>query len=263
MKALNVISCGVFDSSAVFTGKETRERQTERFELDFIISSNGASFVNGKRHELRPGTVIFAKPGATRKSILHFKCYYIHFESDEASEFYGPLCSVPDCLRIIDPNKFQQIFEELITHSASNEPYSEWFISAKLCELFYLLCRGATINTDDRRETSEAINLAVKYIDENYGGDVSLSALSRLTGYSPNYLHSLFTRIMGVTPQKYILSVRILNAKKQLAVTDKSLAEIAYDCGFSSQSYFNMQFKAATLLTPKEYRKVNSSAYPT
>lgn len=45
-------------------------------------------------------------------------------------------------------------------------------------------------------------------------------------------------------------------AAKQLLITkDYSIARIAADCGFSSQSYFNYSFKKQTGLSPLKYRE--------
>lgn len=264
MKHIKTVSCGVFDSAVSFQGRtKTEQRVTERFELEYIISADGAAIVNGTRYDLKAGTLLIIKPNTFRQSILHFKCYYMHLEIDEKSEFYQTLVSAPDCMRVTDKPKYQSLFEEFITHVITGENSDDWFSLSKLYELFYRIRRAAAFNLDEHPQTSAAVNSAAEYIERNYGSEISLSALAAAAGYSPNYFHALFTSATGITPQKYVLSVRIKHAKKQLAVTDKPLARIAYDCGFSSQSYFTMQFKSITLLTPKEYRKLHSSGYPT
>lgn len=68
-------------------------------------------------------------------------------------------------------------------------------------------------------------------------------------------LHKLFTEYYGITPSDYILKIRISAAKQLLITKDDSLARIAADCGFSSQSYFNYSFKKQTGLSPLKYRK--------
>ena len=68
-------------------------------------------------------------------------------------------------------------------------------------------------------------------------------------------LHKLFTEYYGITPSDYILKIRISAAKQLLITKDDSIARIAADCGFSSQSYFNYSFKKQTGLSPLKYRK--------
>ena len=54
---------------------------------------------------------------------------------------------------------------------------------------------------------------------------------------------------------KYLNKVCIENAKKLLATTDKNVAEIGLECGFSVTGYFIKTFNGFTGMTPKRYRK--------
>ena len=58
----------------------------------------------------------------------------------------------------------------------------------------------------------------------------------------------------GITLRQYIISYRFKAAKKLLALTDKTIAEIAEETGFTDASYFTKSFRAAFKITPKEYR---------
>ena len=91
---------------------------------------------------------------------------------------------------------------------------------------------------------------------------ITLNMLGNLTGYTPNHFQRLFFESTGVSPQKYLEGLRIRHAKYLLAKGEKELAEIAYECGFSSQAYFSALFKRETLLTPKEFRNMSLSSYP-
>ncbi|MBQ6614418.1 MAG: AraC family transcriptional regulator, partial [Clostridia bacterium] len=55
---------------------------------------------------------------------------------------------------------------------------------------------------------------------------------------------------------KFITLMRIEDAKKMLR-GNKSITDIAFDCGFGSMRSFNHIFKAETSITPSEYRKLN------
>jgi two-component system response regulator YesN len=59
----------------------------------------------------------------------------------------------------------------------------------------------------------------------------------------------------GLTIQQHIKSIRISKAKELLLETDLSCTDIAYDLGFSDQSYFIRQFKQTTGTTPIKFRK--------
>jgi two-component system response regulator YesN len=55
---------------------------------------------------------------------------------------------------------------------------------------------------------------------------------------------------------KCVNRVRTENAKKLLAITEKSITEISFECGFSSTSYFIKIFRELTGMTPKIYRSL-------
>ena len=62
------------------------------------------------------------------------------------------------------------------------------------------------------------------------------------------------TRRVWNKPWGYIIAYRIETAKKLLLSTPKSIAEIAYECGFASSSAFICRFKAHTGKTPLVFR---------
>ena len=89
---------------------------------------------------------------------------------------------------------------------------------------------------------------------KNYENNILLKDLGELTGYSPNHFQRLFTETMGISPSKYLENLRVNKAKYLLMENEKTLSEIAYQCGFSSQAYFSKVFKKHTLLSPFEFQ---------
>ena len=68
-------------------------------------------------------------------------------------------------------------------------------------------------------------------------------------------MHKVFKASTGKTLHEYIEDRRIKKSINLLISTDMTLTEIAYECGFSSQSYFSYAFKRHTGLTPRDYAK--------
>ena len=79
--------------------------------------------------------------------------------------------------------------------------------------------------------------------------------LSELTGYHEYHLNRLFLTHTNTSLHKYILNVRINEAKKILMNTDLSLAAIAEKVGFNSNTHFSSYFKQVVGLSPLEFRK--------
>lgn len=69
------------------------------------------------------------------------------------------------------------------------------------------------------------------------------------------YLYRLFKREYNVSPQKYLIKFRLQVAVNKLENTQKSIMEIAEECGFNNVSLFCHQFKKVYKDTPLNYRK--------
>ena len=94
-----------------------------------------------------------------------------------------------------------------------------------------------------RRNNNEFITKTVEYIGANLTADLSLEALSKSVGFSPVYFHKLFKASTGKTLRDYVEEQRLKRSVDLLLSTDLTLTQIAYACGFSSQSYFSYAFK--------------------
>ncbi|MCK7559508.1 AraC family transcriptional regulator [Chitinophaga sedimenti] len=74
----------------------------------------------------------------------------------------------------------------------------------------------------------------------------SLSELSRLSGLNEFKLKAGFKQLFGSTVFSYLRNARMEYALKALKKDDKSLTEIAYECGFATLSHFSDLFKRNT-----------------
>ena len=64
-----------------------------------------------------------------------------------------------------------------------------------------------------------------------------------------------FTKIKGITPYRYIETIRI-NKSKELLKYNNDIVEVALKLGFNDQSHFTKTFKKLTGLTPEEYKNI-------
>ena len=94
------------------------------------------------------------------------------------------------------------------------------------------------------------------YIDENFNlPEFSITLLAERIEMSEVYLRKLFRAQYGISPSKYLISVRIKNAKKLMKYPFLTLEECALQSGFSSLQYFCRLFKKETGISPGKYRK--------
>lgn len=109
-------------------------------------------------------------------------------------------------------------------------------------------------SADEDVSTNPLIGYVQTYIDTHPGADLSLERLSEEARLSKYHFARLFKEETGQTPWAYVLKARMRRAKKLLATTDRSLAEIALRTGFFDQSHFTRTFKRLEGTTPGTYR---------
>ncbi|MBD5343947.1 MAG: helix-turn-helix domain-containing protein [Bacteroides sp.] len=84
---------------------------------------------------------------------------------------------------------------------------------------------------------------------------VTVDDMASAVAISRSSLNRKMKSIMGVSPAEFIRESRLHKAEVMLAQTDRSIKEIAYDCGFADINYFGKAFKASRGVTPGAYRK--------
>ena len=96
---------------------------------------------------------------------------------------------------------------------------------------------------------------SAEYVQKHIYERVTARELAEKAGISPEYLSTLFSEHLKCSIPQYIARQKILEAKKLLRFTEKPLSEIAALLNFSSQSYFQAQFKKIRGITPAAYRE--------
>ena len=92
------------------------------------------------------------------------------------------------------------------------------------------------------------------YLRKHYDEELSIAALAARFGFSQGYLISCFRREYGCAPSRYLLRLRMENARSLLMLSDASVSEIAARCGYRSPSFFSTMFRKYYGASPREFR---------
>ncbi len=101
---------------------------------------------------------------------------------------------------------------------------------------------------------SYIISKCIKFIEENYSNNISLSDLANYTHKSKSYLSTLFKLETSVNFSIFLINYRIEKAKQLLRESDSMVYEIAEQVGFNNPYYFSKVFKDTTGMSCKMYR---------
>lgn len=104
-------------------------------------------------------------------------------------------------------------------------------------------------------ECRQEIDQVCNYIEQHFSQNISLEQLCHDAGLSKSTLLRAFTRSKGITPYRYLETIRINEAKRLLA-KGVSPAETAMQTGFSDQSHFTNCFSRFIGLSPGRYQEI-------
>jgi len=99
------------------------------------------------------------------------------------------------------------------------------------------------------------IRKAREFIRTNYKKKMKLEDISKAVYLSPYYLSHIFKKETGYTLFQYLTNVRIEEAKQLLENKHWNTTRIAFEVGYSDQSYFCKVFRKSEGIPPSDYRK--------
>ena len=117
------------------------------------------------------------------------------------------------------------------------------------------LVEECTVIKRERSGGDERVRLACGYMEEHFAENIALEDLTALTGYGKSYLIRSFTKETGLSPYRYLQTVRLGMSKKFLERGVPPI-ESAAMAGFADQSHFTNFFKEFTGVTPKQYQRI-------
>ena len=94
-----------------------------------------------------------------------------------------------------------------------------------------------------------------KYIATHYHEKITIEMLCRQFFCSRSTLINSFRNSCSTTITQYILDIRMQKATEMLKSSNKSIKDIAMDCGFEDQNYFSKVFHKVYQKSPTEFRK--------
>jgi len=142
-----------------------------------------------------------------------------------------------------------------INEFSNNDKNNELYLDSLIKLIIIEIVRCSYNNITITKETHAIILRTKAFINDNCDLPFNLQQVAEVANLSKHYFLKLFASQTGMTPQQYYEKTKTNHAKTMIALGTKTLTEIAYELGYSSQSYFSAQFKKHTGITPSAYKK--------
>lgn len=149
-----------------------------------------------------------------------------------------------------DTEIFAKLFFEILEHWSAKKPGYKYRCSAILNEIFEECYKQ---NCTEKSKGSK-IAASVDYMKNNFADPkLAVGDIAARSYMSEVYFRKLFKAEFGISPQKYIIDLRIQNAAALISTGYYSLKEIALACGYTDYKYFSVEFKKLKGVSPSEY----------
>lgn len=205
---------------------------------------------------LKAGDAYYYAPNVRQEYIKNktFSCW-LHFSGTGAASLVRKLAYPREgplyCKNLTET---KLLFTRASTEFFSNAQHKDILCAALAVQILAQFSPvRPSMRPDD--ENISLIYAAAQEMQKNFADPVAVAELAKKYAMSEGKFSLLFKKVIGVSPYKYLSSIRLSYACYLLRSTSLTVAEIAYRSGYDDPLYFSKLFKKKYLSSPKEYRK--------
>ena len=240
-------------------------------EIFFWLEGECTYFVDDQSYELQPGDIVFSPAGVLHKTTYNpnipLSRGLIYCQNSLLPKSIREFCAKgkPYITNLSNTiGSVMDLFHKIQQENEHPDKYSEDMVKSYIAALTVLILRnGKKSDNSLRTGKNRIIELTVSYIKNNYSNRISLDDAAKNAAVSSKYLSLLFKKETGFNFNEYLTLYRM--KKSELLLTespDKSILEIAYDCGFNDSNYFSTRFKKVYGISPSQLRRRPHSDIP-
>lgn len=236
-------------------------------EMLFISShSEVLVFNNGNRQELQTPALIFHKAGSyhytdTRRNgsdgytsdCIFFDMKYL--EQVPEGFLHSRELFRDDCMILPMTDEQVAAFSEWLTLLQKQTGYHKKMLFLLLIILDEVMRVQKSTAVFRLNNPDNYIFDVTQYLTQHFSEPITTGQLAQQFHVSVSKINADFNRITNRTIKDFCVALRLEQACRLLRETDESIAQIAYSCGFSSESYLIQTFRRNIGTTPNAYRK--------
>lgn len=218
---------------------------------------------------LRPGAVGVTAPGTSstlrwrgaspRPTSLHLHLSAALLQAT-AEELGNPRLveQLPDALLLEDTTVLTLARALGVALEREAQPlYADSLAQAMAAHMLYGRLLGSGRPKTDRAAQAwgPAVRRVVDHVHDHLAEELTLDDLAAVARLSRYQLIRAFTRTLGLTPHRYLVSMRMRRAAELLSRSEYSVTQISALCGYASRGQFITAFGRYNKTSPTRYRR--------
>ena len=257
-------------------GRSTRPHRHSFHEIIWVVDGAGTHVADFEERPIRPQTVFLVSPGQVHVVrvdrplsgyMLLFTADFLAldgpaYDATDELPFFRPGAANPVlALAEGDTEQLRRIAEDLLAELASRAAWRRDMLRARFKVL--LLGLGRVALRQEVRSAPPASSVArfQALIDEHFRCRHRVAEYAGLLGLTPGHLNDLTKAATAQTASALIDARLTLEAKRLLAHSDATTAQIAADLGFEDASYFGRFFRRHVSQAPGAFRTTIREKY--
>jgi len=234
----------------------------ENYVIHVIIDGKGIYCVGDKEYELQQGNAFLIYPGentwyrADKEEPWSYMWIGFHgYRCEEYLKHMGfskenPVVEIREATKV----------KEYILHMLQARKLTvedELIRMSQLLQILAIFIKENRISGKKQIQdypTAVYIKYAIDYMHIHYKEKIKISEIAKIIGISRSYLAGMFKEELQISPQEYLIHLRLEHAAEMLRNTTEPINIISASCGYTDSLTFSKAFKQKYGMSPKEYR---------
>ena len=237
-------------------------------ELVIARSGSGMNFINGTPAPICRGSVFYVRANQTHfidrldelylTNVLILPSRFKHVSHETVADLLARntgLGSVPYVVGGATLKRVELLLNRIVDESEHRVDYSEQMIELLLGQLMIELWRGQPDEQSAPQEKDARLTNMLRHLNTHFDQEIDWDELAARFKLPPRTLSRKFAEVTGMSPNNYLLRLRLCRAMNMLRDTGMPVTEIAYACGFNDSNYFTSRFHREVGTSPLKYRR--------
>jgi AraC family transcriptional regulator, arabinose operon regulatory protein len=118
-----------------------------------------------------------------------------------------------------------------------------------------LFFNNSAFSPSQRTSRFHSLEATLSFLHQNITRNLALGEMAEHAGLSVSHFSFLFKQQTGYSPMDYFIRLKVQHACTLLALTGKTVHEVAYEIGYDDPYYFSRIFKKVMGMSPRQYRR--------
>ncbi|AQW26068.1 AraC family transcriptional regulator [Clostridium perfringens] len=264
---MNVDECGIEQG---IPGLGYNYEVLKNAVIHYVTKGYGTFKFNGKVYNLKQGDIFILLKGMQVEYVASiddpWEYYWIGFSGSNANEYLNRTSITNSCVANCEENsKIPQIILNMCEISKTYNPSrsDDILLLKELYSLLYALIEEFPKPFEYKdKELHTYIQDALNFINSNYMHSITVQEIADYVNLSRSYLYKIFIKNLGISPQRYLINLRMYKATLLLKGTKLPIGEVASSVGYSDSLLFSKTFSKHFSMSPLNYRnnQVNKSS---